>query len=477
MSTGLWLTIAVLALYIVQLVAILLMEHRRPAFMSAWMFIAAVLPFTGFAAYLLIGRKTARRRDAIEHTAVCEKRMAHAASLAVIDHDLPPRTAEDGERLRRLLAGLSPFPITARNRSKVLRDGEETFAAILKAMKRAKHHIHLDYYTIRADSVGDSFLRVLADKARKGVEVRVLYDGVGSWKLPKRYVDELRGAGAQVYCFAPPRMALLARRLNFRNHRKIVVVDGVTGFLGGINIGDEYIGLDPKLGYWRDTHLQLEGDAVYYLQELFMRDWSAAAGEELTDCSAYMPAHSVESNERVLVVPGKPGFGERNISESMVGAIYSARQKIYAATPYFIPDPAMAAGLRLAARSGADVRLIVPGISDSKLVMLATLSHVRDMLEAGVRVYRYQKGFIHSKVLIVDSVAAAIGTANLDMRSFYSNYEAMAVLFDELMIKRLESDFMNDLRDSKEIGITSYEGRSIGRRAAEAAVRILSPLF
>lgn len=478
MTQWLWWIMVILVFYIAQPVAVLLMEHRRQSYLTAWLFIVLVFPFAGFAAYLLLERRLPSRGDkTCETVTYARDRLAYASPVLTMDETNKGEVPGGHERFLRLLTSLSPYPLACRNRSRVLQNGEDTFEAILDAMRKARHHIHVDYYTIRSDGVGDRFLRVLTEKARKGIEVRVLYDGVGSWKLSGTYIERLRRAGVQVHSFAPPRMALLTKRLNYRDHRKIVVVDGLIGFLGGINIGDEYIGLDPKLGYWRDTHLQIQGDAVYSLQDLFMRDWFAAAGEKLTDYANYMPKHSLQFDEPMMIVPGWPGFHERNISEAMIGAIQSAQHHLYAATPYFIPDPGMASSLKLAARSGVDVRLIIPGKSDSKLVQMATLSHAQDMLEAGIRVYRYRKGFIHSKVLTADASIAVVGTANMDMRSFYSSCEAMAVLLGKDTVKRLESDFLNDLKDSEEIRPESYAARSKGRKAAEAAMRILSPLL
>lgn len=447
--------------------------------MAAWMFIVMVFPFAGFALYWLIGiRREARERLTETNSAShVEKRMNVIRALCERNGSSKVQPSEAQAKLYQLLSSASPYPAALRNKCKVLKDGNETFEAMLSAMRQARHHIHLDYYTIRNDGVGERFLQILMVKAREGVEVRVLYDGVGSWKLSSDYVNRLRTAGADVFCFAPLALPHLTKRLNFRNHRKIAVIDGVTGFLGGINIGDEYIGLDQKLGYWRDTHLQIQGDAVYSLQDLFLRDWFAASGELLSDDSRYIPVHSIEAWQPMFIVPGRPGLRGRGVSEALSGIIHSAQHYVYAATPYFIPDPAMAAALMLAARSGIDVRLIVPNVSDSRLVMLATLSHVKDMLKAGVRVFRYQKGFIHSKVLTADECVAAVGTANLDMRSMYSNYEAMAVILDQSVVQRLKSDFLNDLKESEEISEESLENRSKGSMAVEAALRIISPLL
>lgn len=475
-----WLIALLLTAYWLQFVIIFLLEYRRQANLTAWLFISFVCPYLGFAAYIMLGRRRKRLINSAStpnHT----ERLAYAESQSDIvqtsNWENESALARES-RLQQTLARLAPFPVTGRNRTKVLTNGDATFQAILEEIQDARHHIHLDYYTIRNDGVGQSFLDVLTKKARRGVEVRIVYDGIGSHALPEAYLNPLREAGAECRCFAPPKSAFLERRLNFRNHRKIVLVDGKVGFLGGINIGDEYIGLDSKLGFWRDTHLRVEGDAVYYLQAMFMHDWEQAGGSGLPNSlEVYMPDHGIADEERVMIVPGRPGSNDREIVEALVTAMAAARKRIYAATPYFIPDPAIAEGLRIAARSGLDVKLIIPGISDSKLVLYSTLSYVQDMLEAGVRVFRYRKGFIHSKVLIVDDMLASVGTANLDMRSLYSNYELLALLFDEKPIRRLERDFLNDLSVSDELDLSGFTCRSGKQKAKEAVMHILSPLL
>ncbi|RJE88869.1 cardiolipin synthase [Paenibacillus sp. 1011MAR3C5] len=472
MAGWLWGLIVVLALYAAQLAAVLTMEYRRQAHLTAWILICMACPFAGFAAYLLIGRR--KPEHVIRSTEIqsASKRIEPTPAGPTTGHEERPIS-----QMEKSLGALADYPVTRHNRTKILTNGEATFEAILHAMASARDHIHLDYYTIRNDGIGRRFLDILTEKARKGIEVRVVYDGIGSLKLDEGYLRTLDEAGVAHACFAPPRWAFLERKMNYRNHRKIAVIDGRIGFIGGINIGDEYIGLDPKLGFWRDTHIQVQGDAVHYLQETFMRDWLLAKGERLERLDRYMPVTSIKDEERVIIVPGEPGSNEQEIVGALFAAMASAQSRIYAATPYFIPDPAIAMSLRIAAGRGLDVRLIIPGIADSKLVLLSSLSYVHDMLEAGVRIFRYQKGFIHSKVLIVDNELASVGTANLDMRSLYSNYELLALLFGEKPIRRLERDFLDDLAHSKEIELRSFVQRPARQKAAEAIMHILSPLL
>ncbi|MEV5027365.1 cardiolipin synthase [Paenibacillus sp. LPE1-1-1.1] len=465
-----------LVVYIVQIAAVFIMEHRRPAQLTAWLLIAFACPFIGFIAYLILGKDYVKRKR-IERFKEETVRYANEISEKSISAEqLGSEQFISQEKLYTMLTGLVPFPITRNNETRILTNGDETFEAILGQLELAEHHIHMDYYTIRDDDVGKRFLEVLTRKAREGIEVRVVYDGIGSMHLSDAYVEDLRRAGVQTSCFLPPRIALFDRKLNYRNHRKIVVVDGKVGFVGGINIGDEYLGKNQKLGFWRDTHLQLMGDSVYYLQEIFMNDWAFAASEELSG-QVYMPKHTAKGNEHVLIVSSKPGQHNHQIVEVMFAAINAASSRIYIATPYFIPDPSLMMGLRTAALGGVDVRLIIPGIGDSKLVLLATLSYIQEMLDAGVKVYRYQKGFIHAKVMIVDQMLATVGTANVDMRSLISNFELNAVLFDKGTIKRLEADFIEDLKHSRELDPREFIRRPYRQKMAEALLRMLSPLL
>ncbi|WP_053372204.1 cardiolipin synthase [Paenibacillus sp. FJAT-27812] len=468
--------IAVLIIYIVQLAIVFMMEHRRPAQLTAWLLIVFICPIVGFIAYLVLGKDFTRRRR-IERYKQEVIRSANQMSQKVTEaKDIGNSQLAIKDKLYAMLTGLVPFPITRNNETVVLTNGSDTYEAILKQLERASHHIHMVYYTLRDDEIGTRFMEVLTRKAREGVEVRVVYDGIGSMQLGEAYLNKLRLAGVKTSCFLPPRIAFYDRKLNYRNHRKIVVVDGQVGYFGGINIGDEYLGKDPKLGFWRDTHLQMKGDSVYYLQELFLNDWAFAAKEEL-DGKAYMPRHHCEGDERVLIVPSKPGQHEHKIEEVMFAAITAASSRIYITTPYFIPDPSLVMGLRTAALSGVDVRLIIPGIADSKLVLLATLSYIQEMLEAGVKVYRYEKGFVHAKVMIVDRMLATVGSANVDMRSLLCNFELSAVLFDEGTIDRLEADFMEDLHHSRELDLPTFMNRPKGQKAAESLIHMLSPLL
>ncbi|OXM13733.1 cardiolipin synthase [Paenibacillus herberti] len=473
-----WLLIALL-IFLFQIMTILILEYRKPGKTVAWLLILFVLPIIGFVMYYFLARefqtrRTVRRRGMIAREV--QLKALRQSSLVHRPGDMEGSEFAHEERLFNLLSSFSMLPITGCNETEVLTNGEATYQSILAALEEAKHHIHLDYYTIRHDEIGCRFKEVLIRKAKEGVEIRLIYDGIGSLELKNGYVQELKQAGVEAHCFLTPRIAFFDKRVNYRNHRKIVVVDGTVGFVGGINIGDEYLGKNPKLGFWRDTHIKLKGDSVYFLQLVFMRDWWFTASKRL-DKREYLPEHGCLGAEQVQIVASGPDSSSESILEGIFSAISAAKQKVYIATPYFIPDPSVLMSLRTAALSGVDVRIILPYNSDSRLVLYSSLSYVQDLLEAGVRIYRYRKGFIHAKVMIVDRLMASVGTANMDMRSFFSNFEINAHLFSAKAIQRLEEDYMADLDECFELSLHEFEKRPLRQKAGEVIAHMLSPLL
>ncbi|MFF2480860.1 cardiolipin synthase [Paenibacillus sp. NPDC058071] len=464
--------------YTLQTAIILWAEKPRPAKMAAWLVIAYAAPLIGFVFWLLAGRagnSLSRTSNRVGFdTALRRSRSAISPSAT------GNKQFDEEEKLSRLLNATIRQPLTFGNDTVVLTNGKAYFGALLQAIDEAEHHIHFDYYTFRDDDIGGKITARLADKVAAGVEVRVLFDRVGSIGLRRRAVRKLKEKGIQAYSFLPPGATFGRRWLNNRNHSKIAVIDGRTAFVGGMNIGDEYLGKDRRLGFWRDTQLKLKGDAVYWIQELFLKDWELASEEKLIP-DTYMPDRDsepdVDSGEAVWIVSSGPDEPGKPILTAALGAIGAAKTSICMSTPYFIPDESLLAAICTAARSGIDVRLIIPGTADTQLVLWATLSYVERLLEAGVQVYRYQKGFIHAKVLLVDRMIASVGTANMDMRSLHSNFEQNALLFGESTIDRLYRDFEQDVKDSVQLKLESFKERSGRQKRKEAFARLLSPLL
>ena len=372
-----------------------------------------------------------------------------------------------------MLENAAAIPVTAGNETTVYAEGTQAFEDMLKEIAMAKRHIHITSYIIRNDQLGLRFQQLLIRKAREGVKVRLLYDGIGCLRLGKSYINRLKEAGVEIECFFPLLLSLFNRHINFRNHRKIIIVDGKIGYFGGLNIGDEYVGKDSKLGYWRDTHFRIEGNAVLWIQYTFLIDWFLVKGEFLTD-PEYYPAQEKKRDDRVQIV--KSGPDETSMLELIFSCVVSAKKRIYIETPYFIPDPGILFALKTAAISKVDVRIILPAVPDHPIVYWASLSYVKELLQAGVRFYFYEKGFIHAKVVIADDLACS-GSANMDIRSFCGQFELGAVFFNGGVVDRLVRDFVRDLSVSKEILLAQFESRSNFQKCKETFARLLSPLF
>ncbi|WP_127538145.1 cardiolipin synthase [Paenibacillus illinoisensis] len=477
-----WLVI-ILVIFIFQAATIIILEFRNPSKAVAWLFILFCVPPIGFIVYYFVAqdfnkRKKVRKAGSRIFREIKDTiwEQAHIVKEAA---EMPDNRFMHQQRLFNLLSHLSESPITGCNRSRVLTNGKEAFPAMLREMEKAKHHLHVEFYIFRDDAISTKFQEVMIRKAREGVRVRFICDGLGSHKMSLGFIRKLQDAGVEFHYFLPPLIATIDRRVNYRNHRKIIVVDGKVGFVGGINVGDDYLGKYPKMGFWRDTHMQLEGDAVYFLQNTFLNDWKLASGEQITEAQLkeLFPPHICSGNEKIQILASGPDQEWDAIQEMCFGAISVACDRIYITSPYFIPDPALYEALKTAAVSGVDVKIIIPYESDSRLVHLASLSYVEELLRAGVEFYQYRKGFIHAKVMIVDELLATVGTANMDMRSFFCNFELTAVLFESSSMDRLVGDFERDLKVSSKIDLKAFQERSRRQKGAEMLSRMLSPLL
>lgn len=477
---GDWMTwlVVVLLLFIFQIMTILLSEFRHPPKAVAWLMVLFILPVIGFVMYYFLAKEYTRRRKVKRKNRMIMKEIRRdlIRLSRKPNQDRVKLEIEEDHRLYGLLRSLPDSFITKCNDATIYTNAEPTYRDMLEAMEAATDHIHLEYYTIRDDGIGREFQRVMMRKAREGVEVRLLYDGVGSIELTDSYIEALEEAGVKTACFLPPLIALVDKRINYRNHRKTLIVDGTVGFLGGINIGDEYLGKDPKLGYWRDTHLRIVGDSVYYLQHTFLNDWYFVKGV-LLHAPQYFPEHECEGHVPVQIVTSGPDANWDTILEVYFSAIAAAKHRVFITTPYFVPEPSVIMALKTAAVSGVDVRIILPAVPDTRIVYWASLSYIEELLQAGVRFYLYEKGFIHAKTLLADHKLATVGTANMDMRSFFDNFELNAVLFDRKTIDRLERDFMTDLKSCREVQLSEWEQRSRWQRGKEKLARLLAPLF
>ena len=391
---------------------------------------------------------------------------------------IPDKNKTLTEFIRR--AGSSP--LTANNKVKLLLNGEEKFPELIKALENAKSHIHLEYYIYENDVTGNQIAEMLIKKAKEGLEVRFLYDDFGSHGLTKPFIQKLKDAGVQTAPFYKIKWYALANRINYRNHRKIVIIDGYVGFVGGINMSDKYRNdLIPKNKlFWRDTHLMVMGQATSYLQYLFMCDWNFCSPNKLVYNELYfpeIPLNNTIEDDVVQIAASGPDSSQPVIFYSLLESISAAKKSIYITSPYFIPGESLMDALIIAIQSGLDVKVLVPGISDSKMVNAAASAYYTELLQYGANIYKYNKGFVHAKTMVIDDDLAIIGSANMDYRSFDLNFEVNAMVYSKNITKELKEAFENDLKESVQIDAIEWLNRPKHIHLWEKIVRLLSPFL
>lgn len=453
------------------------MENRNPSSTMAWMLVLALLPVVGLVLYFLLGQNYFKRRKfdkKAEEDRKSFERIDHNGNL--LPRDLSQFTPGQ-QRLLQMSQRLARTPFSMATRTRVLTNGEETFSTLLKELKKARHHIHMEYYIYRADEIGREIQRTLIERAKAGVEVRFMYDAVGSIGLPKSFINEMEAAGVKVGVYGEVRFLALSSRVNYRNHRKIVVIDGNTGLIGGLNVGDEYLSRSKTYGFWRDTHILVKGEAVRSMQIIFLQDWQYITGEKIMDLEYLSPQLEQGCSGAVQVIASGPDNESKVLKSVFFAMITSAKKSIWLATPYFVPDEDILTALRVAALSGIDVRILFPAKPDKWLPFLASHSYFPALLEAGVKIYEYEKGFLHSKLLIADGEVATVGTANMDMRSFHLNFEVNLLLVQTESVKKVVKDFERDLLSTKLIVLTEFTKKKVMLRFMESAARLLSPLL
>ncbi|MBA4601786.1 cardiolipin synthase [Thermoactinomyces mirandus] len=463
-------------------IVIIFLERRNVAATWAWILILLFLPVVGFILYIIFGQNLSKRkifRFSAEHTNEYAVKITQQ-TRALEEHRFrfrdPAIIPYQSIIYMNLVSGNGLF--TQDNEVDIFTDGHAKFEALIEDINHAKDHIHLLYFIIKNDRIGNRILHALAQKAKEGVKVRVLYDDMGSSRLPSRFFKPLIEAGGEVAVFFPSKfIPYLNFRVNYRNHRKLVVIDGKIGYIGGFNIGDEYLGLNPKLGYWRDTHLRLQGSSVDALQTRFFLDWNNASLKPLNFERRYFPIKVPKGKSALQIVSSGPDSEWEQIKNGMIKMIYSARERIDIQTPYFVPDDSLMHALKIAALSGVEIRIMIPNKPDHMFVYWATYAYIGELLKVGVRCFIYEHGFIHAKMMVVDGKIASVGTANFDVRSFKLNFEVNAFIFDVVLARRLQTIFEKDLRDSKEMTNEMYNQRSYWIRFKESISRLLSPIL
>lgn len=463
--------------YVIVAVVLVFLEKRNPQRMISWLLILVLFPGVGLIAYLVLGRSF-RKSYRVKHKRMDEypEWLEDATKrgedfIDTLDH----KVDDISKSLIQLLQSNSDSRLLLKNKVKVMADGAITFAVMFDELEKATSVINFMFFIIKEDDLGNRFKEVLMKKAKEGVEVNFLYDAVGSWKLSQDYKMDLEEAGVTVKAFLPVLTPFASRNFNYRNHRKIVTIDGRVGFVGGLNVGDEYVGKKEYFGYWRDTHLMLTGESVYALNNIFLDDWTFSGGF-VRDRHIHYPKHDVENDLLMQIVSSGPDSDKHVIMQGYFKMIAAAKKSICITSPYLVPEDALLVAIKTAALSGVDVKIIIPDVADHFMVYWANQSYIEDLLKNKVKIFAYKGGFIHAKSLLVDGICASVGTANLDIRSMELNFEVNAFIYDKAVVAELRNDFEEDLRRSEKIVLKVFKKRKFYRKVLEVFGRLVSPL-
>ncbi len=466
--------LAVYAVVVIGMMVRVVMDNREPTKTMAWLLVLWFLPLLGIVLYFFFGQDTRRER------LVSQRSLGQLSKRSMLEFaeqkDL--RLPETHRTLIQLFQNQSMAMPFKDNKVETYTSGYTFFPALLQAIGQATSHIHLDFYLFCDDPLGRLVADALIDKARQGVEVRVIYDDVACWRVSNSFFEHMRREGIEVHAFMPVKFPAFTSKMNYRNHRKLCVVDGRVGFVGGMNIALRYV-KGTGTQSWRDTHLRVEGGAVYGIQRAFLVDWYFVDRTLITDRRYYPPlAPDISNNCLAQLVTSSPISPWPDIMQGYVRILLEAKRYVYMESPYFMPTEPILFAMRTAALAGVDVRLIIPQKSDSRLLDLVTLSYIVETLQAGVKVYLYQTGFNHSKLLVCDDSVSTVGSSNVDFRSFEHNFESNIFFYDEGMALRLKHIFMDDLAQSRPIDeVRRLGNRPFARRLGESLLRLLSPLL
>lgn len=476
-EAGIWGIVAVLAFRLVYLAVILftivivLLDNRNPVKTMAWVLVLVFLPVVGLAFYFFFGRNTRKER------LISKKGFSRLSKRPMAEYQAQEALGDFTGRNQLIpffhrVSNALPFE---GNDVQVFTDGYSMYQELFRRIAKAKHHIHLEFYIFENDAVGRLLRDLLIDKAREGVSVRLLYDDVGCWDVNPMFYDEMLCEGIEVRSFLKVRFPQFTSKVNYRNHRKLAIIDGKVGFIGGMNIALRYLKGVPW-GVWRDTHICLNGKAVYGIQTAFLTDWFAVDRTLLTSAQ-YFPKMDTVGTSVAQIVTSDPVGEWHDIMLGLVKAISCAQRYIYVETPYFLPTEQVMAAFQTAALSGVDVRLMIPKKADAFITHKGTMSYLDELMKSGVKVYFYRAGFLHSKLWVADDEWASVGSTNLDFRSFEHNFEANAFFYDEKTVCTMKEIFLEDMKKCMTLSQKIWDKRSFKNKIVESVVRLLAPLL
>jgi len=449
-------------------VIVIISENRSPIKTIAWLLILIFAPVVGLIIYYFFGQDTRRMRQ------LSGKKSQEIKDLS-FKGLIPNRNIEilpEYTNLINLLKSSNLLPVLQGSKIEIITEGSRMFEVLLDDIQKAKHHIHIEFFIFKNDQSGKIVRDLLMKKAMEGVEVRFIYDKVANWFIPKRFYNKMKKSGVKITSLMDAKFVKFAEKLNYRNHRKVIVIDGITSYIGGMNISNNYF-INPN---WRDTHLRIQGQGALGLQACFLIDWYSS-GEPFLDDKVYFPETKDYTQNLMQIATGGPYNLYHNLLQATINIIIGAKKYIYMQTPYFLPNESLFQALQMAALSGIDVRLMVSQKSDSSYVDPASRSYYADLLEAGMKIYELQGKFLHAKTLITDDTLSVIGSANLDFRSFETNFEINCYLYDSHLAQHNKEIFLRDMEQCKEIHYNEWIKRPKWKKFFESIMRLFAPLM
>ncbi|MBT8187892.1 MAG: cardiolipin synthase [Croceitalea sp.] len=470
--SDLWLTVLIV-LYVATaffVILRLLLYGVRPSKTLGWLLAIFTIPVGGVLLFLILGRN--RRKNKLY-----ELQNDFFANFESIDISLDELKEHHYQKIIQLIDRDGDFPMTRYNKATLLKDGKETFTNIFKALESAKEYIHLQYYIFEEGELAEKLLVLFEQKIKEGVTIRLLYDGIGSFSLSNKYKKKLANIGVEAHSFLPFQFGRFLSSVNYRNHRKIIVIDNQIGFTGGLNISDKYLKQDATLPIWHDMHLRMEGEAVAYLDRVFILDWYLTTKEKITLENNVPSSIGIKKEMQIQIAQSGPDDDFALMEQVYFAMINEAEKYVYIINPYLIPNHALLQSLQTAALSGVDVRLLMSSNTDMKLVDWCVRAYFESYGKAGIRIFLYPKEFLHSKVVVCDDQISSIGTANLDDRSLHQNYEVNAIIYDELFAKELKAHFLEDCAKAIEVDIEKHNNRPWTAKLIEGFAKLFSPLL
>ncbi|SFZ92504.1 cardiolipin synthase [Flaviramulus basaltis] len=476
-----WNTLIILN-YLVAASAVItvVLKNINPTKTLSYIIVLVFFPFLGLVVYYLFGQEY-RKTKIFSRKYILNKNVVKSINeeleFSKKELEKVDRYLDEKVKLVKLIYSNENEPLTLNNNIDIFKNGDVKFENLIEDIKSAKHHVHLEYYIVKDDTIGTRILDLLCEKAKEGIEVRLIYDDVGS-SISNKMKSKLTNSNVLHFPFMPVLFSKFTGKMNYRNHRKIAVIDGEIGYVGGINIGDEYLNENRTHKYWRDTHLRIIGDAVKSLQIHFLSTWNFVSEEKPTIYKSYFPHIEEKKNQvAIQIAASGPDTDWANIMEVTLTAIITANEYVYITTPYFVPNDEMITALQIASKSGVDVRLIIPEKSDSWIVKHASNSYLEALLKADIKVYKYSKGFVHAKTMVVDDIFATVGTSNMDYRSFNINFEINSLIYDKENSKLLKQHFLEDMKDCNQVDSATYLNRTKFDKIKESYCRLWSPLI